>query len=129
MKRSELEETIVNAMDANGRFNEQVSSEELATIILEELESIGFRYVIDGEECVYEPEEGWDVYFAEEDRKDNLRNFEIIDFTNKQKTDILNKFLNGRSFEEISEIYNITRERVKQIVAKARRLYFQTRLK
>jgi uncharacterized sporulation protein YeaH/YhbH (DUF444 family) len=43
MKRSEMETLISNVIDANGRFNEQVSSEELATIILEQIEQAGMK--------------------------------------------------------------------------------------
>lgn len=41
MKKNDMEDIITAAIDSNGRFNEQVSTEELATIILYEIEKAG----------------------------------------------------------------------------------------
>jgi Mor family transcriptional regulator len=75
------------------------------------------------EEVPYEPEEGWDAYFAEADKKDNARDFYIIEGSTLRSGEIARAFLNGKSFEELADEYNVTRERIRQIVAKQRRRY------
>lgn len=63
--------------------------------------------------------------------KDQARDFQVIvevssltgtHATNRSK-DIAQKFLEGKSFEELAQEYNVTRERIRQIVAKERRKY------
>jgi len=119
---------------------EKYKDMNLSEIILSELESIGFRlveykdYGYDGsqiEEIPYEPEEGWDAYFAEQDKKDKARDFEIVPLKNiytgeivtSRSIEISEKFLAGKSFEELANEYTVTRERIRQIVAKQRRRY------
>ena len=94
------------------------------------VEELGFARVESGEEYTeiipYEPEEGWDTYFAEERKKDEARDFNVFfektpEWTKAMR--IAQKFLDGKSFEELAKEYNVTRERIRQIVAKERRRY------
>lgn len=77
------------------------------------------------EEVPYEPEEGWDAWFEEQDRKDQARDFKVFSDgkTWYRSQSIALDFLQGKSFEEIAKCYNVTRERVRQCVAKERRCY------
>lgn len=77
------------------------------------------------EEVPYEPEEGWDAWLEEQDRKDQARDFKVYSDGSpwRRSQSIALDFLQGKSFEEIAEYYNVTRERVRQCVAKERRRY------
>lgn len=104
-----------------------ITLEQFMTELLDYQESLGLSYVDDsGEKTMYEPEEGWDAWIAEEDRKDNLRDFQIVEGATERGQDIAGRFLKGESFEEIAEHYNVTRERIRQIVHKERRRYFRS---
>ncbi len=106
--------------------------------ILSKLESLGFARVEtygDDEKYTevvpYEPEEGWDAYFAEQDKKEQARDFQVVarvnpitgEYTTTVGMKMAQTFLEGKSFEEIAQEYNVTRERVRQMVAKQRRRY------
>lgn len=115
--------------------------QEWADNLLYTLENeVGFRltevvdYGYDGSELQiqpYEPEEGWDKYFEEQDKKDRARDFKVIpklnlysdEPTTSRSMEISQKFLDGKSFEELAGEYNVTTERIRQIVAKQRRRY------
>jgi hypothetical protein len=80
----------------------------------------------DGNEEPYEPEEGWDIYFAEQDKKDRARDFSIVienDTTLSRGKQIAKKFLDGDTFEYLAKEHNVTIERIRQIVAKERHRY------
>lgn len=109
----------------------QITQEE-ADLILQFIEKAGMHLVDDsGESVSYEPEEGWDAWIEAQDLKDQARDFQVVvevnSFTGKCTTnrskDIAQKFLEGKSFEELAHEYNVTRERIRQIVAKERRKY------
>jgi len=142
MKRSQLIDIIAGW--ASPEILHDVYSnnyKEWADNFLHTLENeLGFKRVVDKdygydgsqiEEVPYEPEEGWDAYFAEQDKKDNARDFEIIPLKNiytgeivtSRSIEISEKFLAGKSFEELANEYTVTRERIRQIVAKQRRRY------
>jgi DNA-directed RNA polymerase sigma subunit (sigma70/sigma32) len=93
--------------------------------ILEVLESAGMRLVDDFNEAVpFEPEEGWEAYFLEQEKQDNARDFLIpTDAPFRSSRKIAQAFLDGATFEEIAKVHNITRERVRQVVAKYRKDY------
>jgi len=136
MKRSDVLKSLEQMLYSTGAYSAPVDyyldREELAKEILETIEELGFKRVVDKEygyddsqieEVPYEPEEGWDAYFAEQDRKDNARDFYIVHGATMRSGEIARAFLNGKSFEELAKEYNVTRERIRQIVAKQRRRY------
>lgn len=99
------------------------TQEEMLDHILIDLENEGFKLVDEKDQVIqWEPEEGWDAYFAEQDRKERLRDFKIYD-TSIRRGSIAQAFLDGKDFEELAEEWNVTIERIRQIVCKARRLY------
>lgn len=129
MKKSEFIKKA--ALEFEERSNNQqykgYSYEGLAEEFLSIFETMDFSLVDEsGEKTIYEPEEGWDAYLAEEDRKDNLRDFTIVEGCTVRGHDIAERFLKGETFEEIAQHYNVTRERIRQIVAKERRRYFRS---
>lgn len=76
------------------------------------------------EEVPYEPEEGWDAWLEERDRKDQARDFKVVDTERQCRSqEIAQQFLHGKSFEQLAEQHKVTRERIRQIVAKERRHY------
>ena len=83
------------------------------------------------EEVPYEPEEGWDAWLEEQDRKDQARDFKVVDYVNmfsgkldvKPSMVIAQEFLEGASFDELAQKHNLTRERIRQFVCKQRRRY------
>lgn len=143
MKRSEMVEKIAQFVyDATDRGLE-VTKEE-ADLILQFIEEAGmkppqveFGYdegptgAIVDYSCKWEPEEEWDAYLEAQDLKDQARDFQVMvevnSLTGKHTTsrskDVAQKFLEGKSFEELAQEYNVTRERIRQIVAKERRKY------
>jgi len=129
MKRSEIIREIKSIIATCGPTQPTIDT---AIQVLDRIEKLGFRlvevkdYGYDGSELEaipYEPEEGWDAYFAEQDRKEQLRDFKVVNFLTERVATIANKFLQGQSFEELAQEYTVTRERIRQIVAKARRAY------
>lgn len=80
----------------------------------------------DGYEIPYEPEGGWDKYFESQALKDEARDFEIVsklNNINSKRVEIVKKFLEGASTEELSFEYEVTRERIRQIINKERIIY------
>lgn len=93
--------------------------------ILDAVEEIGMHLVDDQYGVTgFEPEEGWDVYLAEQDRKAELRDFKVIPDTTRG-TKIAQQFLDGKDFLELANEYNVTIERIRQIVCKYRKKYQQ----
>jgi hypothetical protein len=142
MKRSNIVKEIATELKdiIMENYIDEKGEEWCAELILTRIEELGFRltevvnYGYDGSELQiqpYEPEEGWDSYFAEQDKKDNARDFEIVPLKNiytgeivtSRSIEISEKFLAGKSFEELANEYKVTRERIRQIVAKQRRRY------
>lgn len=130
MKRSE----VLDIIDGILIDHELPVLEGISKEILSKLESIGFRLTeeIDyghvGSELQvkpYDPEEGWEAWLEEQDKKDQARDFKVYSDGSswKRSQSIALDFLQGKSFEEIAEYYNVTRERVRQCVAKERRRY------
>lgn len=141
MKRSQVIESIVyNCLSWDGLDTSGVPASEIANDVLTHIEKLGFKLVeeyqnkYDGSyfhEVPYEPEEGWDAWLEEQHKKDEARDFEvrlkhgqksIHDFDKSQT--VANLFLNGWSFEQLAQEYNVTRERIRQIVAKERRRFY-----
>ena len=76
------------------------------------------------EEVPYEPEEGWDAWLEEQHKKDEARDFRVVATERQYRSqEIAQQFLHGKSFEQLAEQHNVTRERIRQIVAKERRRY------
>lgn len=139
MKRSQVIEHIgkillygYSGMDKDKQ--ELYKDDSLAEIILKELETLNIKLVDEeGYITSYEPEEGWERWIEEQDKIDQARDFQVIVDANRytgkysisRGAKIAQDFLEGQSFEELSDKYNITRERVRQIVAKYRRRYNQ----
>jgi DNA-directed RNA polymerase sigma subunit (sigma70/sigma32) len=124
MKRSEVVNGLIKVLE---RWNGCPMDAMVGNDILDYLEYTGFSLVDEcGERTSYEPEEGWDAYIAEEDRKDNLKDFTIVEGATDRGRDIAGRFLKGETFEQIAQHYNVTRERIRQIVAKERRRYFKS---
>jgi DNA-directed RNA polymerase sigma subunit (sigma70/sigma32) len=134
MKRSE----VIDIIDGILIDHELPVLQGISKQILSKLESLGFARVEtygDDEKYTevvpYEPEEGWDVHFEEQDRKDQARDFQVVaslsEYTGRyaltRGMEIAQQFLEGKSFEELSQQHNVTRERIRQIVAKERRRY------
>jgi hypothetical protein len=128
MKRSE----VLNKISDNVLINFfptmlQIERNLIADAVLTEVEKLGMKLTnLDGEVEPHEPEEGWDAYFAEQERKELQRDFKIILHENEFKTTCYNMaelFLDGYSIEAIAQDYNVTRERVKQCIAKVRKRY------
>lgn len=134
MKRSYVIESIVyNCLSRDGLDTSGVDTKEIANDILTHLESLGFALVEtygDYEKFTdvvpYEPEEGWDAWLEEQHKKDQARDFKVHvdqDEVWGRSKQIALEFLEGKSFEELAEQYNVTRERIRRIVAKERRRY------
>lgn len=131
MKRSEVLDIIDGILiDHQLPVLQGISKE-----ILSKLESIGFQRVEKIEDycstLAYEPEEGWDTWLLEEEKKDTARDFTVT-LTSAQKENknslyrsqvVAQEFLDGKSFEELAKQYNVTRERIRQIVGKERRRF------
>jgi len=122
VKRSEMVEIIGNVI-----FNCSMedSVEEISETVLKAMEKAGMRLVDDFNEAVpFEPEEGWEAYFLEQEKQENARDFVIpTDAPFRSSRKIAQAFLDGATFEEIAKVHNITRERVRQVVAKYRKDY------
>jgi DNA-directed RNA polymerase sigma subunit (sigma70/sigma32) len=101
------------------------SVEEISETVLKAMEKAGMRLVDDFNEAVpFEPEEGWEAYFLEQEKQENARDFVIpTDAPFRSSRKIAQAFLDGATFEEIAKVHNITRERVRQVVAKYRKDY------
>ena len=125
MKRSEMVELISN-ITLNDLTHFSLSKEE-AELLLFHIEKAGMRLVDEqGEAISYEPEEGWEAWIEEQDRAAEARDFELpIDVASKKIRDVamVDAFLDGYDFDAIAQDFNVTRERVRQVVAKYRRLY------
>lgn len=139
MKRSEVLKLIEGLYNLEMQnFPKENPPDIFAENLLCHLEELGFARVEtygDDEKYTevvpYEPEEGWDAYFAEQEKKDQARDFQVItrinhitgEYTTTLGMKMAQTFLEGKSFEEIAQEYNVTRERVRQMVAKQRRRY------
>lgn len=124
MKRSEMVQLIVDSVYKHSGEDLELTKEE-ASNVLNDLHSAGLRLTNEFTEIEYEPEEGWDKWIEEQDKKDQARDFQIVDGLTDRAKDIAEKFLSGKSFEEIAQEYNVTRERIRQIVDKARRKFIR----
>lgn len=125
MKRSEAIQLIIDLVYKASYADLELTKEE-AEEVLSGVEQIGFSLVDDdGSRCEYEPEEGWDAWLEYQDKKDQARDFQIVNGLTDRAKDIAEKFLSGKSFEEIAQEYNVTRERIRQIVDKARRKFIR----
>lgn len=103
--------------------------------VLDKVEALGFQRVEEGDDycftLAYEPEEGWEQWLFKADKTDTARDFQIVLRKNiytqemylHRGGEIAQKFLDGKSFEELAKEYVVTRERIRQIVAKERRRY------
>ena len=140
MKRSEvvhrISDNVLSSFLPDWTLN---SKNLLADVILTEIEKLGFKLTEtygDGfeselHEVPYEPEIGWEAWIIEQDKKDTARDFTVVltpmQIEGKQEWFrsqlIAQAFLQGRSFEELAKDYNVTRERIRQIVCKERRRY------
>lgn len=125
MKRSEMVD-LISKVILNNITDFRLSKEE-SELLLFHIEKAGMRLVDDmGEAMSYEPEEGWEAWIEAEDKAAEARDFKLpIDVASKNNRAIkmVNAFLVGYDFNAIAQDFNVTRERVKQIVAKYRRLY------
>lgn len=124
MKRSEMVQLIVDSVYKHSGEDLELTKEE-ASNVLNDLHSAGLRLTNEFTEIEYEPEEGWDKWIEEQDKKDQARDFQIVNGLTDRAKDIAEKFLSGKSFEEIAQEYNVTRERIRQIVYKARRKFIR----
>lgn len=124
MKRSEMVQLIVDSVYKHGGEDLELTKEE-ASSVLDDLHAAGLRLTNEFAEIEYEPEEGWDKWIEEQDKKDQARDFQIVNGLTDRAKDIAEKFLSGKSFEEIAQEYNVTRERIRQIVGKARRKFIK----
>jgi len=123
MKRSELIDHIVSLVYAETCADFIMDTDE-AERVLTRLEALGIRLVdSDGQETPYEPEEGWDKWLELQDAQDQKRDFRVVNFLTERTASIAQQFLHGASFEQLASQHNVTRERIRQIVAKARRAY------
>jgi hypothetical protein len=125
MKRSE----VVNRISDNvlSSFFPSLSLQHknlIADCMLAEVEKLGMCLCDEDGRVPYEPEEGWDAYFTEQDRKDHLRDFSVTtDVTRGSK--VAQQFLDGKEFDELADEHNVTRERIRQIVCKYRKKYLK----
>lgn len=129
MKRSEMVELISN-ITLNDLTHFSLTKEE-AELLLFHIEKAGMR-LVDEEYGVtgWEPEEGWEAWIEEQDRAAEAIDFELpIDVASKKIRDVamVDAFLAGCSFDAIAQDFNVTGERVRQIVAKYRRKYKQVK--
>lgn len=128
MKRSHALVLIANQLEfLQGNFEgfklkfteKQVNA---ADVILTTLENAGMKLVDDYNEATsWEPEEGWDKYFEEQEKRESVRDFKVTGTS--RKDNMAQAFLDGDSFQEIALYYNVTVERVRQCVWKVRRKY------
>ena len=130
MKRSELlqklEDKLWFDLMHTSEFTLSACKGE-AESILSYLEQEGLCLVDEqGEAISYEPEEGWEAWIEAEDEAAEARDFELPDDVASKKTRavaMVNAFLAGYDFDAIAQDFNVTRERVRQVVAKYRRSY------
>lgn len=123
MKRSEIVSEIKSVIATVGPTQPTIVTAEQ---VLHVLEALGMAYTEDNEIFPYEPEVGWDKFFELKEKEDEARDFQIVLHSNEFKTrgpQIAQKFLDGKSFKDLAEEYNVTLERVRQIVCKQRRRY------
>jgi hypothetical protein len=132
MKRSLILNHISNDLKdiIQENYIDEKGYEWCANLILLKLEELGFARVESREEYTavipYEPEEGWEAWIEEQDKKDEARDFKVYAEENgswNRSKQVALDFLQGKSFEELAKEYNVTRERIRQIVAKERRRY------
>jgi DNA-directed RNA polymerase specialized sigma24 family protein len=140
MRRSEAVQLILDTYHKGMSVKEKMMSgmeSDQADKILTALEQAGMVPPLIGDDFAdvrdyyWEPEEGWDAYFAEQEKKDQARDFQVIarvnhitgEYTTTVGMKMAQTFLEGKSFEEIAQEYNVTRERIRQIVNKQRRRY------
>lgn len=136
MKRSEMQMIILRALaELDVMYPDGYGYEEQAEHVLKAVEAAGMRRVDESDDYAYvlpwEPEEGWDAYAEAQDRIGEARDFQVVPRINQytgeryitRSQPIAELFLQGKSFEEIASLYNVTRERVRQCVAKERRRY------
>lgn len=132
IKRSDMVKLMVDAFIC---YQENEGIKDLYPLmdkVLKTCEEEGM-YLVDDEYGVtgYEPEEGWDAWLEEQYRKEEARDFQVIEEINRhtgkpitsRSKEAAKSFLQGKSFEELAKEENITRERVIQIVAKERCKY------
>jgi len=121
MKRSKIIRKIKSIIATRGPIQPTIKT---AAQVLESLERHGMRLVDeDGVEMPYEPEEGWDAWINQQEQIETARDFIIVAGQSERTKQIAQAFLDGRTFEELAANYNVTRERIRQIVGKARRAY------
>lgn len=132
MKRSEVISEIKSIIATCGPTQPTILTAEQ---VLNKVEALGFQRVEESDDycftLAYEPEEGWDTWLLEEKKKDTARDFTVT-LTSAQKENktplyrsqaVAQEFLDGKSFEELAKQYNVTRERIRQIVHKERRRF------
>ena len=120
MKRSKMIREIKSIIATCGPTQPTIVTAEQ---VLNRMEHLGMRLVdSDGQEVLYEPEEGWDAYLATQEALDQARDFTMPQ-SDGRIFKITSDFLAGKSFEDLAVEHNVTRERIRQIVCKARRVY------
>ncbi len=125
MKRSKMVKQLQTSFLKHMHCGPECCADDtkMYSTVLADLEAAGMQLVSDNEAQMWEPEEGWNAWLVEQERKDTARDFEIPEHDESRSASIARAFLAGYSFEALAQDYNVTRERIRQIVCRNRRLY------